>query len=233
MRIWRCCEPSSATTRPFRVDPARAPPALGWRRRCRSNSFFDGGVASLVSTPASFLTRRIRRPYPPAWATTCSARCSRHLRTRGVSSPSATSLDMATRACEALVRRLRDRRTLATVDADRSEREPADVEVQTDTDHGRAPPRPPLRRRRLTVAGSNSSWPCCQRLPLLRLAASRLLLPLGMIRWLGVAGGPSTVQRLAGIGAVDASGARIAEGEARQGDPEPASAGAPWASRLL
>ena len=86
-------------------------------------------------------------------------------------------LDMATRVCEALVRRLREtERTLATADADRAERsELLEAEVQTDeaellTSTVVAPPAAPTLRSLLG-------------LPMLRVAAARLLLPLHLLHW--------------------------------------------------
>ena len=86
-------------------------------------------------------------------------------------------LDMATRVCEALVRRLREtERTLATADADRAERsELLEAEVQTDeaellTSSVVAPPAAPTLRSLLG-------------LPMLRVAAARLLLPLHLLHW--------------------------------------------------
>ena len=86
-------------------------------------------------------------------------------------------LDMATRVCEALVRRLREtERTLATADADRAERsELLEAEVQTDeaellTSTVVAPPAAPTLRSLLG-------------LPMLRVAAARLLLPLHLLQW--------------------------------------------------
>ncbi|KOO33972.1 hypothetical protein Ctob_012422 [Chrysochromulina tobinii] len=86
-------------------------------------------------------------------------------------------LDLATRVCEALVRRLREtERTLATADADRAERsELLEAEVQTDevellASTVVAPPAAPTLRSLLG-------------LPMLRVAAARLLLPLHLLQW--------------------------------------------------
>jgi len=79
--------------------------------------------------------------------------------------------------CEALVRRLREtERTLATADADRAERsELLEAEVQTDevellASTVVAPPAAPTLRSLLG-------------LPMLRVAAARLLLPLHLLQW--------------------------------------------------
>ena len=105
-------------------------------------------------------------------------------------------LDMATRVCEALVRRLRDRAHAGDCGR-RPQRAGARRRGGADGHRSRAgrglvptcatapPPSPSPAATRLAMLH--------RALPLLRLAASRLLLPLGMIRWLGgPAGGAGT-----------------------------------------
>ena len=101
-----------------------------------ANSFFDGGVASLVSTPSIIPHSSNPPPVSASVGDDVLGTLFKTLEDQGRKlAERDQQLDMATRVCEALVRRLREtERTLATVDADRSEREPADVEVQTDTD---------------------------------------------------------------------------------------------------
>ena len=97
-----------------------------------ANSFFDGGVASLMNEAANDM------PAPPAGVGVGEdvlGTLFKTLEDQGRKlAERDQQLDMASKVCEALVRKLREtEKSLATADADRLQREDlAEVEVQTD-----------------------------------------------------------------------------------------------------
>ncbi|EOD17725.1 hypothetical protein EMIHUDRAFT_451293 [Emiliania huxleyi CCMP1516] len=139
-----------------------------------ANSFFDGGVATLSAMEEG-------GGASPAQPGACSvgddvlSTLFKTLEDQGKKlAERDQQLDMATRVCEELVKRLREtERTLASADAERAERKEqrSEVEVQTEGSMvGDADP-----------AGGSGLF---ARYPLLRLA-SHLFSPLQMLLWLG------------------------------------------------
>jgi len=142
-----------------------------------ANAFFDG----VIGGSSAFFDGVGGSPVPPPAPQVCDDVMSTLFKTLEDQGRKLAErdqqLDLATRVCEALVRRLREtERTLATADADRAERsELLEAEVQTDevellASTVVAPPAAPTLRSLLG-------------LPMLRVAAARLLLPLHLLQW--------------------------------------------------
>jgi len=88
---------------------------------------------------------------------------------------------MATRVCEALVHRLREtERSLASADADRAERSDV-LEVEVQTEEAATAPTPTA----VVPSAGGSFASLLAGYPVLRVAVSRLLLPLNLLRWMG------------------------------------------------
>ena len=95
---------------------------------------------------------------------------------------------MATRVCESLARRLREtEKTLADHDADRAERDEL-VEAEVQTDDLEVPDEDAAAdaaSTETTIAAVSPLLRSLLGLPLLRVAAQKILLPLNLLRWLG------------------------------------------------
>ena len=184
-----------------------------------ANSFFDGAAASLSATFETATSASSAAV--PAVGDDVLCTLFKTLEDQGRKlAERDQQLDMASRVCEALVRRLREtERTLATADADRSEREAAEAEVQTEDS-------------RLFDPGSGDSAAAggavgrlgsplaflCARLPLLGYASS--LLPLHTLKWLGgmLASPLLLTYRLSGVLGREADGAGGGVGDVAAAD---------------